>query len=138
MRCIALAKAVRMIFWKFQERFLTEAACREYLFSERFPEGFVCHKCGHREYNCIQTRHTYQSKRCRRQTSVTAGTVMHHTYLPLTVCFGRCIFALRINEASRRWGWQDIWNYPTKAPDICWFASVVPCETAISTICLTD
>ncbi len=76
-----------MTFREFQERFSTEAACREYLFSERFPEGFVCPKCGHREYYCIQTRHTYQCKRCCRQTSVTAGTVMHRTHLPLTVWF---------------------------------------------------
>jgi len=57
------------------------------LFAQRFPDGFVCPKCGCRAYYVLKTRQTCQCKQCRRQTSVTAGTVMHRTHLPLTVWF---------------------------------------------------
>jgi len=33
------------------------------------------------------TRHLFQCSECRRQTSVTAGTIMQDTKLPLTVWF---------------------------------------------------
>ena len=82
-----MAKAAQITFKEFQKRFSTEDNCRKFLFEERFPEGFVCSKCGGREYYEIRTRHVCQCKYCRHQTSVTAGTVMHRTHLPLTVWF---------------------------------------------------
>lgn len=82
-----MAHAESITFTAFRSRFATEADCREYLFQTRFPEGFVCPKCGCTEYYLIRSRHTCQCKHCRRQTSVTAGTVMHRTHLPLTVWF---------------------------------------------------
>ena len=82
-----MAKAVQITFRDFRTRFATEDDCRNYLFRERFPDGFICPKCGSREFYCLKTRHVCQCKHCRRQTSVTAGTVMHRTHLPLTVWF---------------------------------------------------
>ena len=82
-----MAHAESITFTAFRSRFATEADCREYLFQTRFPEGFVCPKCGCTEYYLIQSRYTCQCKHCRRQTSVTAGSVMHRTHLPLTVWF---------------------------------------------------
>ena len=82
-----MAKAERITFKEFRTRFATEEDCRNYMFAQRFPNGFVCPKCGCREYYDLKTRHTCQCRQCRRQTSVTAGTVMHHTHLPLTVWF---------------------------------------------------
>jgi len=61
--------------------------CWEELFRLRFPDGFACPKFGCREYYPIRTRNTCQCRNCRRQTSVTAGTVMHRTHLPLTAWF---------------------------------------------------
>ena len=82
-----MAKALQITFKEFRERFATEDACRSYLFRERFPQGFICPKCGCREFYPVRTRHVCQCKSCRRQTSVTAGTVMHRTHLPLTTWF---------------------------------------------------
>lgn len=82
-----MAKAAQITFKEFRTKFATEEACRNYLFQERFAEGFICPKCGGRECYYLKTRHTCQCRRCRRQTSVTAGTVMHRTHLPLTVWF---------------------------------------------------
>lgn len=82
-----MAKAAAISFKEFRVRYSTEDACREELFRLRFPDGFVCPVCGCREYYPIHGRNTFQCRACRHQTSVTSGTVMHRTRLPLTVWF---------------------------------------------------
>lgn len=82
-----MAKAAKVTFKEFRTLYSTEEACRAELFRLRFPEGFVCPVCGCREYYPVRSRNTFQCRSCRRQTSVTAGTVMHRTRLPLTVWF---------------------------------------------------
>ena len=82
-----MAHAESITFQKFRARFSTEDACRAELFRLRFPNGFVCPKCGCTEYYPVRGRNTFQCRACRHQTSVTAGTVMHRTRLPLTVWF---------------------------------------------------
>lgn len=69
----------------FQEKYSNEEACRDYLFSLRYPNGYVCLKCGCTEYYEIDSRHKYQCRHCRHQTSVTSGTVMDRSHLKLTV-----------------------------------------------------
>ena len=82
-----MAYAESITFQEFRARFSTENACRAELFRLRFPNGFVCPKCGCTEYYPVRGRSTFQCRACRRQTSVTAETVMHRTHLPLTVWF---------------------------------------------------
>ena len=82
-----MARAESITFGEFRTRFSTEEACRAELFRLRFPNGFVCPKCGCTEYYPVRGRNTFQCRACRHQTSVTAGTVMHRTHLPLTVWF---------------------------------------------------
>jgi len=72
---------------QFQRRFRTERACREYLFKLRWPVGFVCPVCGHQQYYHLPKRNLAECKTCGRQTSVTAGTVMHRTRTPLRKWF---------------------------------------------------
>ena len=73
---------------EFQSRFATENACSEYLFERRWPEGFVCPGCGGGRAWLLKTKaFTYECADCRRQTSVTAGTIMHASKLPLTMWF---------------------------------------------------
>ncbi len=52
-----------------------------------FPMGLSAPKCGCAEYYPVHGRNIYQCRSCRHQTSVTAGTVMHRTHLPLTLWF---------------------------------------------------
>ena len=95
-----MAQANEIRFREFRERFANEDACRAELFRLRFAEGFVCPKCGGREFYPIKGRNTYQCRSCRHQTSVTAGTVMHRTHLPLTVlifcCYNNILVAVTI------------------------------------------
>jgi hypothetical protein len=67
---------------EFNCRFCDEAACLEYLFSMRWPEGFQCSSCGHDEY-WKSRRSLYICRRCEHQHSVTAGTIFHRTRKPL-------------------------------------------------------
>lgn len=80
-----MAKAAAISFKEFRIRYSTEEAYRAELFRLRFPNGFVCPVCGCTEYYPIRGRNIYQCCACRHQASVTAGTVMHRTRLPLTI-----------------------------------------------------
>jgi ribosomal protein L37AE/L43A len=71
---------------EFQAQFGTDVQCEEALFAWRWPDDFVCPECGHTGY-CILERGLYQCDRCRRQTSLTAGTLFAYTKLPLTTWF---------------------------------------------------
>lgn len=72
---------------EFQARFRDDAACGAYLAACRWPEGFRCARCGQAEAFELPQRRLWQCKGCGRQTSLTAGTVLHRTRLPLTVWF---------------------------------------------------
>ena len=73
---------------EFQQRFPNEAACVEYLFAARWPQGFRCPGCGNGKAWQLQTKPwTWECAGCGKQTSVTAGTIMHHSKLPLTTWF---------------------------------------------------
>ena len=73
---------------EFQQRFGDEAACAQYLVAMRWPDGFVCPVCGGGKAWRLQTKAwNYECAGCGRQTSVTAGTIMHHSKLPLTAWF---------------------------------------------------
>ena len=82
-----MAQAESITFEEFRTRFSTEEICRAELFRLWFPNGFVCPKCGCTEYYPVRGRNTFQCRACRHQTSVTAGTVMNRTHLPLTAWF---------------------------------------------------
>jgi predicted RNA-binding Zn-ribbon protein involved in translation (DUF1610 family) len=73
---------------EFQASFPDETSCAAFLFERRWPEGFVCPACRSGRAASLKSRaHTYECLGCGRQTSITAGTVMHRSKLPLTVLF---------------------------------------------------
>jgi transposase-like protein len=76
-----------MTLIEYQEQFGTEEACRKYLFGAKWPNGFVCPKCGHNECFNITSRNKFQCKKCTHQTTVTAGTIMDKTRTPLVKWF---------------------------------------------------
>jgi transposase-like protein len=72
---------------EFQAKFGSEEACQQYLASCRWPEGFVCLRCGNRRaYELARQRH-WQCAACGRQVSLTAKTILHNTKTPLTAWF---------------------------------------------------
>lgn len=75
-------------FVEFQARFSNDGACARFLFKKRWPDGFACPGCGCMRPVELKSRaYTYECLDCGRQTSLTAGTVMHRTKLALTAWF---------------------------------------------------
>src|SRR5689334_24579748 len=72
---------------EFRERFGTEEACRKALFAMRWREGLTCPACGGRGFCALTTRKVFQCNRCKKQLSLTAGTVFQDTKLPLVTWF---------------------------------------------------
>ena len=72
---------------EFERQYGTEEACREALFRWRWPEGFECPICGERRHSAIRSRQLFQCSACRRQTSLTAGTIFAATKVPLRTWF---------------------------------------------------
>src|SRR3982751_1947186 len=72
---------------EFRERFGTEEARRTALFALRWREGLACPACGHRGFCALRTRKVFQCNRCKKQVSLTAGTVFQDTKLPLVTWF---------------------------------------------------
>jgi transposase-like protein len=89
---------------EFQRQFPDEAACVAWLAAARWPEGFRCPVCGHDHAWELDTKAwTWECAECHRQTSVTAGTVMHGSKLPLTVWFwASYLMATHSNGISAR------------------------------------
>lgn len=66
----------------FTARFSTEQECRHYLTDLRWPQGFVCPRCaGTRAWPTVRGQMFCAT--CGRQTSPTAGTVLHKSRIPL-------------------------------------------------------
>lgn len=77
---------------EFEHWFRSEDACRDYLIQLRWPGGFACPSCASPKawkarrglFHCVQ---------CRKDVSVTAGTVFQDSHLPLRLWF-RAIWLL--------------------------------------------
>lgn len=74
---------------EFQRQFPDDAACAEYLVSARWPDGFRCPACGKAKAwrLACRGRLTFACAACAKEISVTAGTIMHRSHLPLSIWF---------------------------------------------------
>ena len=88
-------------FAQFREMFPDDDACIDWLAAWRWPGGFSCPACGCREATRLRTRPLWQCRTCREQTSVTAGTALHRTKLPLVSwVFALWLVSRRKNSVS--------------------------------------
>lgn len=65
------------------ERFHNDEACRKALEDIRWPNGIACLKCGSTNVVAVKDRPTYVCHDCLYQFSVTVGTVMQDSKIPL-------------------------------------------------------
>jgi transposase-like protein len=72
---------------EFQSQYGTEEKCREQLFHSKWPKGYCCPQCGHKEYYFVSSRSLYQCRQCRHQASLLSDTIFSSSKLPLTVWF---------------------------------------------------
>jgi transposase-like protein/ribosomal protein L37AE/L43A len=71
---------------EFERKFGNEALCQEYLFELRYKNGFICEKCGEKEYWLVKAN-LYECKSCGHQNRLTAGTIFQDTHKPLSMWF---------------------------------------------------
>ena len=78
---------------EFQKVFPDNQACKKYLESVRWPDGFICPHCAQQgepfrlpdsEESCSVV---LKCRACRKGTSLTAGTVMQSSHTPLSTWF---------------------------------------------------
>ncbi len=73
---------------EFQDQYASEADCIEALARRRWPEGYLCVRCGGRESYQLKSRpRVFECAGCGQQHSVTAGTVFHRTRTSLRKWF---------------------------------------------------
>jgi predicted RNA-binding Zn-ribbon protein involved in translation (DUF1610 family) len=72
---------------EFMVRYGLAESCGQALFAWRRAREFVCPECGHTGYCALKTRQLIQCNGCRRQTSVTAGTIFANSKLQLNIWF---------------------------------------------------
>ena len=69
------------------DRFDCDDKCRKYLEALRWPNGVACTRCGDMAVSEIEGRGQWACLSCGYQFSVTAGTIMHDSHLPLRKWF---------------------------------------------------
>jgi hypothetical protein len=76
-----------LILQYFPQNLTSEDACEAYLFNTRWSLGFVCPRCDNEKCYIVKTRKLYECCECRTQVSITAGTIMHKSKVPLLIWF---------------------------------------------------
>ena len=93
-----------MTLLEWHDKFPDDEACRQYLFDQRWPNGFVCPKCQGTKYWTVQrsgrTAPVYECAACGHQASVTAGTIFHRTKVALRVWF-MAIFLIAVDKGGK-------------------------------------
>ena len=109
----------------------SEDLCRAALEHWRWPHGFACPKCGGRDHCIVGPRELYQCNSCRRQTSLTSGTIFNSTKVPLTTWFRAMYLITQTKqgissiELGRRLGTTQTtaWKIKTKLAEVMRIAS---------------
>jgi transposase-like protein len=75
-------------FQEFDKWFGCENSCLDYIAKLRWPKGFTCPSCGiNTDKPSLTERGLYLCRECKRQTSITAGTLFHGSHKPLRTWF---------------------------------------------------
>ena len=74
---------------EFFDHYGSEAQCAQAVERMRWPQGFACPRCGKGDHCRVSRgeRDLFQCNACRLQTSLTAGTMMANSKLPLRAWF---------------------------------------------------
>nr|AYQ71638.1 transposase [Cohnella candidum] len=72
-----------------EKMFDCEETCVKLLYRAKWPDGYICPRCGHGQCFTIQIRRLplFECRSCGHQASLTAGTVMEGSRLPLRYWF---------------------------------------------------
>ena len=90
------------ILLDFERRFSTEEACKDYLATLRWPEGFRCPKCSASK-GWKTSRGLWLCGGCRHQASVTAGTIFQDSHVPLMLWFRAIWYVTNQKNGASTW-----------------------------------
>lgn len=65
----------------------SEYQCHRALLRLRWGQGWVCSRCGHGRHAMLRQGRVLQCNLCKRQVSLTAGTIFENSKLPLPTWF---------------------------------------------------
>jgi transposase-like protein len=92
---------------EFVERFSNDAACVAFLERLRWPDGFVCPRCGGR-HGWRRAEGRWLCADCRRETSATAGTIFDGTRTPLGQWFAAAWYVCGTKNGASALGLQQL------------------------------
>ena len=69
------------------DRYNCDDKCRDTLELLRWPTGVCCTRCGDTDVNELEKHNRWHCRGCDYQFSVTSGTIMHDSHLPLRKWF---------------------------------------------------
>lgn len=78
-----LTEEMKMTLRKMILALRTEAQCQEFMKNVRWPDGIECPRCGAKTIFELKSVRKFECSNCKYQFSVTTGTFLHKTYLPL-------------------------------------------------------
>lgn len=91
----------------FQDLFPTNEACYHYLCGLRWPDGFRCPSCEHDDAWTLK-KGKLRCKSCRRDVSITAGTIFEKTRTPLRLWFHAAWYIVNQKNGVSALGLQKV------------------------------
>jgi len=85
-------------FGDFERSFSSEDSCLQYLAEKKWPDGFICRKCGHTNYCKGKSPYSRRCTRCKKEESATANTIFHRCHIPIPEAF-RIVYMVCHNPA---------------------------------------
>ncbi len=119
--------------------FADENSCIAYLFAKRWPWGFTCPACGTLQKDILPAAHVV-CRYCRRQTSITAHTLMHGSkksmaaWLLVANQFCEQSSGISSRELQRLLGlscYQTAWSWLSKLRRGAARAEAAPCHGVV-------
>ncbi|TEU12589.1 MAG: IS1595 family transposase [Anaerolineales bacterium] len=96
-------------FQEFDEWFSSDDACIDYIAKIRWRNGFCCPSCGDiTEEPSLTGRGLFLCRKCKRQTSITSGTLFHKTRKPLRTWFFAMWFVTSQKHGASALGLQRV------------------------------
>jgi transposase-like protein len=93
---------------EFQDAFPTDEACFEYLWLIKWESGFVCTSCGHDAAWKIVARKAARCKKCQKQISITAGTILQDRHISLRLLFQAIWYVVSNKNGVSALGLQSV------------------------------
>lgn len=81
---------------EFKRTFPDDNHCSDYLYALKWSNGFRCMRCGCND-NWEVSPYKYKCRNCGYQSTVTAGTLFHHTHLELIKWFKAAWYLTNVN-----------------------------------------